>query len=271
MTALDNVARMMTPAYRELLEKCVRCGKCLEVCPTYAIFGMEADSPRGRITLMRAVSQGRIDRETFLDAFAEHITLCLECRACETPCPSGVEYGKLIEGARIALEEARTPGALERLVRWVGMRQLMPHVGQLKLLARLMWLYQVSGLQWLVRTANILPKPLNAMEAILPPISPSTPDYSHPAPAIGEKRGDVAFFHGCIQEAFLARINAATVRVLQRNGYEVYFPQSQTCCGAAQWHTGDEALAKQLARQNIGTFLARDYLAIINNAGGGVA
>lgn len=267
-TDLVNIAKMTTPEYRELLEKCVRCGKCLEVCPTYAIFGTEADGPRGRITLMRAVVQGRIDRATFLDAFADHITLCLECRACETACPSGVQYGKLIEGARITLEEARTPGPVERLVRWFGMNQLMPHVGQLKLMAKAMWLYEVTGLQWLVRTVNVLPKPLNVMEGILPPISPRSYDYSKPAPAMGEKRGDVAFFHGCIQEAFLAQVNAATVRVLQRNGYEVHFPQGQTCCGAAQWHTGDEPLARKLARQNIDAFMARDYLAIVNNAGG---
>lgn len=263
-----DIAKMTSPEYRELLDQCVRCGMCLETCPTYAIFGTEADGPRGRITLMRAVSQGRIDQETFLDTFGEHITLCLECRACETACPSGVQYGKLIEGARIALEEARTTGPLERLIRWFGMNQLMPHVGQLKLMAKMMWLYEASGLQWLVRTANVLPKPLNAMEGILPPISPRAYDYSKPAPAMGEKRGDVAFFHGCIQEAFLAPINAATVRVLQRNGFEVHFPEKQTCCGAAQWHTGDETLAKKLARQNIDAFMAHDYVAVVNNAGG---
>lgn len=263
-----DIAKMTSPEYRELLDQCVRCGKCLEVCPTYAVFGTEADGPRGRITLMRAVSQGRIDRETFLDAFAEHITLCLECRACETACPSGVQYGKLIEGARIALEDVREAGPLERLVSWFGMHQLMPHIGQLKLMAKMMWLYEATGLQWLVRTVNVLPKPLNAMEGILPPLSLKAFDYSQPAPAMGEKLGDVAFFHGCIQEAFLAPINAATVRVLQRNGFEVHFPEQQTCCGAAQWHTGAEDLAKKLARQNIDAFMDRDYVAIVNNAGG---
>ncbi len=261
-----DIPKMLTEEYREALSHCAHCGLCLEACPTYAIFGTEMDSPRGRIALMRAAVRGDLTEEQFLTTFAEHITLCLECRACETACPANVQYGKLIEGARIALEELRQPGVVERAVRWVGMTQLMPHVGQMKLLARLMWLYEVSGLQWLVRTLNFLPQPLHAMEGILPPIPAHYGDYSQPAPAAGEKRGVVAFFYGCIQEAFVGAVNAATIRVLQRNGYEVHFPQSQTCCGAAQWHTGDESLAKKLAKQNIDAFAAYDV--IINNAGG---
>jgi D-lactate dehydrogenase (cytochrome) len=261
-----DITKMLTDEYREYLEKCVHCGLCLQACPTYAIFGTEMDAPRGRIAMMRAAVDGKISREDFLTTFAEHITLCLECRACESACPSGVHYGKLIEGARIALEELREPGLAERFVRWVGMAQLMPHVGQLKVLARLMWLYEVVGLQWLVRTLNVLPNPLHAMEGILPPIPAHGSDYSRPAPAMGEKRGTVAFFYGCIQEAFLAGVNAATIRVLQRNGYEVHFPQQQTCCGAAQWHSGGEQLAQDLARRNIEAF--EPYDVVVNNAGG---
>ncbi|MCU0519465.1 MAG: FAD-binding protein [Anaerolineae bacterium] len=263
---VPDIPKMMTEEYHDLLEQCVHCGLCLEACPTYAVFGTEMDAPRGRIALMRAAVNGKIDQQAFLTTFAEHITLCLECRACETACPSGVQYGKLIEGARIALEDLRSPGIGERLARWAGMAQLMPHVGQMKLLARLMALYQALGLQTLVRTVNVLPKPLNAMEGILPPITTRFTDTSKPAPAIGERRGTVAFFYGCIQEAFLAGVNAATIRVLQRNGYEVHFPQAQTCCGAAQWHTGAESLAKDLARRNIEAFAPYDV--VVNNAGG---
>ncbi|MDF1516006.1 MAG: (Fe-S)-binding protein, partial [Anaerolineae bacterium] len=258
--------KMLTDEYRELLDQCAHCGLCLEACPTYAIFGTEMDAPRGRIALMKAAVDSRISQEAFLNTFAEHITLCLECRACETACPSGVQYGKLIEGARIDLEDMREPGTFERFVKWVGMEQLMPHVGQMKLMARLMWLYQAMGLQWMVRTMNLLPQPLHAMEGILPPLTAGYQNYKRPAPALGEKRGTVAFFYGCIQEAFLASINGATIRVLQRNGYEVHFPQSQTCCGAAQWHTGAEAVAVQLARQNIDAFAPYDI--VVNNAGG---
>ena len=261
-----ELKNMLTEEYRDLLAQCSHCGLCLETCPTYAIFGTEMDAPRGRIALMRAAVDGKISHKDFLDTFGEHITLCLECRACESACPSGVQYGKLIEGARIDLEDTRTPGIPERFIKWVGMEQLMPHVGQMKLLARLMWLYETLGLQWLVRSSNLLPQPLHAMEGILPPLSAGYQKYDHPALPLGENRGTVAFFYGCIQEAFLASINAATIRVLLRNGYEVHFPQNQTCCGAAQWHTGAEQLAVQLAKQNIDSFEAYDV--VINNAGG---
>ncbi|MCJ7624036.1 MAG: 4Fe-4S dicluster domain-containing protein, partial [Anaerolineaceae bacterium] len=214
------IPEMKSQHYLDLLEKCVHCGLCLEFCPTYSLFGTEMDSPRGRIALMKAAAEGRIENRTSLNTFAEHIMLCLECRACETACPSGVEYGKLIEGAQIALARVRVPGNFERLARWVGMKQLMPHVGRFRFLAGFMRLYQKTGLQSLVRKINPLPKTLQAMESILPPITSTRPDYSIPAPAIGKKLGKVAFFYGCVQDAFLSHINAATIRVLQRNGYE---------------------------------------------------
>lgn len=257
-----------TPYFKGLLNSCIHCGLCLQACPTYAVFGTEMDAPRGRIALMRAASEGRIGLEDFHDGFSTHITLCLACRACETACPSGVKYGKLVEQARFAIERRRKPGAGERFIKWLGFQQMMPHVGRMKAMARLLQVYQGIGLQKLVRSVNILPKPLKAMEAILPPITPEYSDYSKPAPAIGEKKGQVAFFIGCIQEAFLSQVNAATIRVLQRNGYEVHFPKGQTCCGAAQLHVGEDKQARELAVKNIDALLGGEYEAIINNAGG---
>ena len=133
-------------------------------------------------------------------------------------------------------------------------------------MARLMWVYQAVGLQRLVRALNILPQPLKAMEAILPPLTPKYRDYRQPAPALGIKRGTVAFFIGCIQEAFISQANEATIHVLQRNGYEVHFPLTQTCCGAAPLHVGETELARELARKNIEAF--EPYALVINNAGG---
>lgn len=257
-----------TPYFKGLLNSCIHCGLCLQACPTYAVFGTEMDSPRGRIALMRAASEGRIGLEDFQNGFSQHITLCLACRACETACPSGVKYGKMVEQARFAIERRRRPGAGERLIKWLGFKQMMPHLGRMKAMARLLQVYQAVGLQKVVRSTNILPKPLKAMEAILPPIRPEYTDFSRPAPAIGEKRGQVAFFVGCIQEAFLSEVNAATIRVLQRNGYEVHFPKGQTCCGAAQLHVGEDKQARELAIKNIDAFLSGDYEAVINNAGG---
>ena len=266
MSQLIPPASLTDPNYKRMLQQCIHCGLCLPACPTYAVFGTEMDAPRGRIALMRAASEGRIGLND--SAFEEHISLCLSCRACETACPSGVQYGPLVETARIAIEQARTPSTLERFVRWLTLRNLLPNIGTLRLLARLMRIYQVVGLQRLVRRLNFLPRHLQNMEALLPPLSTSYTDYRHVAPAIGPKQGTVAFFHGCVQEAFLSDINKATIRVLQRNGYEVHFPQGQTCCGAAPLHVGEEALARDLARRNIDAFTNGEYDAIINNAGG---
>ena len=250
---------------RGLMSQCIHCGLCLSACPTYNVFHTEMDSPRGRIALISAAADGRIDLD---GPFEEHIELCLGCRACETACPSGVQYGMLYEAARTAIEQSRTPGRVEAAARWLGLRQLMPHTQRLRLLARTAKLYQASGVQRFVRSLNLVPKPLRNLEAILPPLPDSYPDYGEPAPAIGEKRGEVAFLYGCVQDAFLSGVNAATVRVLQRNGYEVHFPRAQSCCGAAQLHSGEHELAQTLARTNIDACRGRDYTAIISNAGG---
>jgi glycolate oxidase iron-sulfur subunit len=265
---IKEIDRLTSAEYRARLNQCVHCGLCLQACPTYAAFGTEMDNPRGRIALMRAASAGRLSPEEFSGAFAAHIMLCLACRACEAACPSGVKYGYLIEGARLAVEANRRPGAGERFVRWLGMRQMMPHLQRLRLAARGLRIYQVMGAQGFVRKLGILPKPLRAMDAIVPPVSTRFYSYSAPAPALGEKRGQVAFFIGCIQDAFLSQVNASTVHVLQVNGYEVCFPSGQTCCGAAQLHVGDEGLTRDLARRNIDAFLSEDFDAIICNAGG---
>ena len=151
-----------TPAFKTLVNQCIHCGLCLQACPTYAVFGTEMDAPRGRIVLMRAASEGRI-RLDDLDSLTRHMSLCLACLACQTACPSGVKYSSLIETTRVTIERHRKPGIVERFVRWLSFRQMMPHVGRLKFMARLMWVYEKIGLQWLVRRLNLLPKPLRAM------------------------------------------------------------------------------------------------------------
>ena len=259
---------LTTPEFQDLLQQCIHCGLCLQACPTYSVFGSETDSPRGRISLMRAASEGRIDLR---GAFEEHIDLCLGCRSCETACPSGVQYGVLLEQARLTLEYANPPGFIERIIRWFFLKQLLPKVNRLRWLGRLLHLYQASGMSRLVRRLNFLPGPLKVMEGMLPPIETHHRDYHRSAPAIGEKRGVVAFFYGCVQEAFLAEVNEATIRVLQRNGYEVRFPRLQTCCGAAALHLGEKGQAVHQARQNLDAFLSAgsaEIMAIINNAGG---
>ncbi len=271
---IQDIDLLRTDEYKRMLAQCIHCGLCLEACPTYAVFGAEMDSPRGRIAMMRAASEGRIAPDAFKDAFTEHITLCLACRSCETACPSGVQYGSLVETARVVVEHNRAPGRVERFLRWIGTQQAMPHLSRLKLAARFMWVYERIGLQRVVRSLRFLPKTWMAMEGILPPIALKFTPIGRVLPAQGQQCGRALFFTGCIQEGFLSGVNRATLRVLQRNGYAVLAPAGQTCCGAAHLHLGDIETARKLARQNIDAFLNGngDWTAIICNAGGcGVA
>jgi len=257
--------------FQELVTKCIHCGLCLPACPTYDVFGTEMDAPRGRIALMRAAADGRISLRQdghLNESFVHHINQCLACRACETACPSGVKYGQLVETTRIAIEYERQPGSVERFLRWLALRQLLPHRGRLRTLGSLLWVYQAIGLQKLVRALDFLPQPFKTMEEMLPQLSPRHPGYRQPARAMDQERGQVALFLGCVQDAFLSDTNQATARVLQHNGYQVHFPLDQTCCGAAQLHLGEENLARKLARRNIDAFLSGDYEAVVVNAGG---
>ena len=172
---------LQSAEFSALLDQCVHCGLCLPACPTYAIFQTEMDSPRGRIQLMRAAADGRIETG---GAFQEHIELCLGCRACETACPSGVKYGLLFEGARAAIAEKQPQSRSERLIRWLALHQLLPHRTRLQWMAKGLRLYQTLGLSTVMRKFNLLPKGMQAMEALLPPITQSTIDYTQPAPAI---------------------------------------------------------------------------------------
>jgi glycolate oxidase iron-sulfur subunit len=298
---MSHIDLLNQPDFRRKLDQCIHCGLCLPACPTYTVNQLEMDSPRGRITLMRAAADGRIGLE---GAFQMHIDLCLGCRACETACPSGVQYGLLLESAKAALaeqptvrrrgaegqrfaenKEGRLPSSsalppnhrasaskrngVAEVIQRVGLRELMPYRDRLRLLARGLWLYQRLGLTALAQ--RVLPKlspALTTMEGMAPPVDLGYLDESRPAPAIGPKRGKVAFFTGCVQDAFLAGVNRTTVRILQRNGYEVHFTQGQTCCNAAALHSGDTDFARDLARRNIDAFTSGDFVAILNNAGG---
>uniref|UniRef100_A0A7C1JYF9 Glycolate oxidase iron-sulfur subunit n=1 Tax=Caldilinea aerophila TaxID=133453 RepID=A0A7C1JYF9_9CHLR len=266
MTAIELLNQ---PGFRRRLDQCIHCGLCLPACPTYAVNQLETDSPRGRIALMHAAAEGRIGLE---GAFEEHLELCLGCRACETACPSGVQYGLLLETARAALAQVKQRSNRKRAAEFlqqIGLRGLLPYRRRLRLLARGMWLYQRLGLtrlaHWILPR---LPSALTTMEGMIPPIDLNFLDLSQPAPALGPRRDKVAFFVGCVQDAFLAGVNRATVHVLQRNGYEVHFPQAQTCCNAAALHSGDVEFARTLAQRNIDAFAEGDFEAILTNAGG---
>ena len=251
--------------FREQLDQCVQCGLCLPACPTYEVFRTEMEAPRGRIALMSAAADGRIGLD---GAFRRHIDLCLGCRSCETACPSGVRYGSLLEQAREAIEAQRVKSSFERLARWLALRQLLPHRRRLRWLARALRVVQALGGTRLAGKLSFLPTWVRRSAALLPALGKIRRTDRRPAPALGAERGTVALFRGCVQDAFLGGVNAATVRVLQRNGYEVHFPAGQTCCGAAALHLGETGIARELARRNVRAFDSGSYDAVVTNAGG---
>jgi glycolate oxidase iron-sulfur subunit len=248
---------------KDLLSRCVHCGFCLPTCPTYAVLGVEMDSPRGRIKLMETVWDGRVDVAS--RAFTAHIDGCLDCRACETACPSGVEYGKLVEGARSQLELARRRGPLARLVRALAFRVLLPQPRLLALFAALSTLTKRLGG---VRALRLVGAGRLADLLALVPSRGSSRSLPSVFPASGTRRGRVALFSGCVMRAAFADTNAATARVLARNGIEVIVPDAQTCCGALHAHAGARDDSRRLARRNIASLEGLEVDAFIVNAAG---
>lgn len=250
--------------------KCIHCGLCLNACPTYRELGVEMDSPRGRIYQMIQVERGRL---AVGESFVRHIDLCLDCRACETACPSGVEYGKLVEAARGQIQTHYKRPPLESLLRKLFYLDLLPHRRRLELAGKVMRLYQQWGIEKLVRSSRVLglfPGRLERIAALAPRMEDPffTARLGTVVPAVGPRRFRVAFAAGCIANLAFARLNDATVRVLARNGCEVAIPGEQGCCGALHVHAGLRPLARELAKQNIRIFLAGDFDAIVSNAAG---
>ena len=235
------------PLYQDYA-RCVHCGLCLNHCPTYRLWGREADSPRGRLRQMALVDQGRL---ALGDEFVAHIDRCLDCRACETACPSGVEYGKLVELARAQIEQnyKRPRGA--RIIRDFVYRKLLPHPRRIAVAAGALRLYQRSGLESLARSTGLLHlMGLEERAQLLPRIDSHFffSELGKTFPAYGERRARVAFFAGCVAQVTFAELNRATIRVLQANGCEVVVPAGQVCCGALAAHAGIRDTARELAR-----------------------
>ncbi len=255
------------PAW-DYYSKCIHCGLCLNSCPTYRELGFEMDSPRGRIYQMIQVERGRLPMG---ESFVRHIDLCLDCRACETACPSGVEYGRLVESARGQIEKYyRRPWA-EAALRKFLLGSILPHRGRLEFSGKVFRLYQRSGLESLVRAAvTPFSRKLARVARLAPRMEKPffTGRLGTVVPAMGERKYRVAFFAGCIANLAFARLNEATVRVLARNGCEVVIPREQGCCGALHVHAGMRETARQLARKNIEIFLAGNFDAVISNAAG---
>ena len=254
-----------------VVQQCMHCGLCLPTCPTYDATKIERHSPRGRISLMRAIADGRLD---VTRTFADEMYFCLGCLACMAACPAGVNYAELFEHARA---EAESSGVLKspkrNLIRAFAIRWLFMDLRHLRLAGRVLRLYQQLGLQRFVRRCGVLkllPKRLRELEAITPDIQPkfSAELIAPLTPAAGRKKYRVAMLIGCAQDLIFSDINRDTVEVLARNGCEVITPPEQLCCGSLHAHNGEWELARQLARKQLEQFPPDQFDAIISNAGG---
>ena len=234
----------------EDLYKCVHCGLCLNVCPTYEKLGLETESPRGRIALMKALCEGRVGLTTRV---VSHMELCVQCRACEAACPSGVPFGPLLGAVRVQIVRQKKEPLLRRTILHFVFHHILPYPGRLYLLGGLLRFYQHSPLSWLLQR---LPGRLGQLQKHLPPL-PSVffrPSVDSMKPQ-GMVRARVGLLSGCVMPLAQAATMEATVRVLTRNGCEVVVPPTQGCCGALNLHFGDVVQAQRMARRNIDAFL----------------
>ena len=254
-----------------VVQQCMHCGLCLPSCPTYDATKLERHSPRGRIALMRAIADDRLEPTK---TFADEMYYCLGCLACMSACPAGVDYAELFERARAEAEASRVLASPGRsLIRTLTLRGLFMDLNRLKILGRVMQLWQGLGLQSAVRAlglTRLLPRRLQELEAMTPPVkSQWTEDLVAPVtPARGIRRFRVALLAGCAQDLIFSDVNRDTAEVLAHNGCEVVTPPDQHCCGSLHAHNGEWALAQELARRNIDQFPPESFDAIISNAGG---
>ena len=263
----------MTADVRAGLDACTRCGLCLQACPTYRNLKLEADSPRGRVFLLKQVVDGVTDVDATL---AEHLYVCLGCRACETACPSGVPFGRLLEYGRSEVERHGEIDASRRgwrIFRRVALEWLLPNpTAFAAAMAPARWLQRFRPLAG-VLAALPLPQRVRTLIAMLPReagrASPPLPERVAPE---GERRARVGILAGCIMGMFFGRVHQALVRVLRHNGCEIVVPKGQWCCGALHLHAGDRDRARAMARRNIDAFSAHELDAIVlDSAGCGAA
>jgi len=260
------IEREQTPGgngLRDEIARCVHCGFCLQACPTYLALGTETDSPRGRIALIDALTSGRVEPTAPL---LHHLDLCLQCRACETACPSGVRFGHIMETARADVVESRPPAAWR--VRAGALRQVLTRKPAITAAMTLLRAYGRSPLPDLL-TSSHLPAPLRRLVASAPRV-PARPFCLPAQPAHLQRT--VALLSGCVMPYLYPRTHAATVRVLNALGYRVVVPEDEACCGALSAHAGDRRTARELARRNIDLFLATGAeVLIVDSAGCGAA
>lgn len=258
-------SKSLVESYTRTLD-CVHCGLCLPHCPTHQVLGVEADSPRGRIYLMRALAEGRVEEPESIRPFLDR---CLDCRACETACPSGVRYGEILEATRAELERAQPKRGMAA---WLTRTLLWHVVANQRRLRGMFWLLrtgEVLGLRWLATKLRLMPASMAQIAPPVPPASERRPlrtGIHKPAPGTKLRNVRVALFTGCVMEPMFGRVNRATLTVLLANGFEVHIPESQRCCGALLVHAGQPDRASTLAAENVRAFAADDI--VLNNSAG---
>ncbi len=254
----------------DVLEQCIHCGMCLATCPTYELTKLERSSPRGRIKLIKSVARGEM---AITATFAEEMNFCLDCQACETACPAGVKYGSMVEAARVEISNAGFGSSIGNLIKKISLKYILPSYTLLKILSRLLYVYQNFGIQKFVHSSGLLKlisSKLNEIDKLSPRVSKKFSDslINEITPAIGEEKYKTAFLTGCLMNVMFADINKDTVDVLSACGCEVISPKNQVCCGSLAAHNGDFETAKNLAKKNIDVFKKYNYKYLILNSAG---
>ncbi len=254
----------------DVLSQCIHCGMCLSTCPTYDLTKSERSSPRGRIKLIKSVASGELP---VTKVFADEMNFCLDCQACETACPAGVEYGKMVEAARSIVDVSETGNTFQNFLKKNILKHIVASRKNLKTAARVLFFYRISGLQKIIRKLHFLElfsKKLAEVEKMSPEISNNFSDKLIPEiyPSKKEKKYRTAFLTGCLMNVMFADINIDTVEVLSLLGCEVVTPKKQLCCGSLSAHNGDIKTAVELAKKNIDIFSVHEYDFLISNSAG---
>ena len=254
----------------DILQQCIHCGMCLATCPTYDITKLERSSPRGRIKMIKSVARGEMEMSRI---FADEMNFCLDCQACETACPAGVKYGRMVETARVVIDNTKYVSKAGVTIKRFALRKIVASRDGLKFVSRLLWFYQKTGLQKLVRLSRILKffsKNLSEIETLSPVIADKFSDTQIKEIELpnGEVKYKTAFHFGCLMNTMFADINIDTIDVLKECGCKIITPHDQVCCGSLMGHNGDMEFALKLARKNIDAFDKHDYEYLISNSAG---
>jgi glycolate oxidase iron-sulfur subunit len=254
------------PDYNQLVN-CIHCGMCLPECPTYELTGLEKHSPRGRIRMIKAVADGELP---ITDNFVESINFCLDCQACVTACPAGVKYGQLVEAARHHIEAENIEKGKIPLIKKIALNWIFVDLKRLRAIRSFMKIYQKTGLQSLIQKIGLLKlfsNKLHELSFMAAEIKDTTSKFIS-LPLIEKKNIKIGIVTGCVQDVFFRDVNKDTEDVFKINGYDVFVPKDQQCCGSVHGHNGDLATAKILAKKMIDTFEKAEVDFIVLNSAG---